>query len=239
MKKKSLALAGALAMGLTLAVAQPANAATAVLFVPDDFIAAASDTRSTGALELVPTGLRISTTGSTSTDKVAEYFQTSTPLANVGEPTLNFTNTTAGGTPGYQLIVDFNNDGAPDGILVGEPGAYGDVWWLNNAAAPFVKDAAPTTGGGFGSNWFGTLDQWRTAFPGANVLAFGFSLGSGVKGDGVLTAINFGDTRYTFAEPIVQIVLESREACKKGGWQTSTAPVFKNQGGCVSFFARM
>ena len=37
-------------------------------------------------------------------------------------------------------------------------------------------------GGGYGSPYYGTLDEWRANFPNATVLAFGFSLGSGVLG---------------------------------------------------------
>ncbi|GAA1849703.1 hypothetical protein ACFFOM_20095 [Microlunatus capsulatus] len=225
----------AAAVGLVLAASAvlPASAAASgTIAVPDDFVPALSDTRATGHYEVVGTGLRVWTTGATGTDKVAEYVATSTPLADVGEPSLDFTNT-AGGVPGFQLVVDFDNDGTRDGILVGEP-VYGQDWWLNNAAKTFVKAGAPVTGGGSGSDWHGTLDQWRTAFPTATVQAFGFSLGSGVKGDGVLNAINFAGTRYTFAKPVV---LTSKEQCKNGGWATSTKPVFANQGACVSSFA--
>ena len=102
------------------------------------------------------------------------------------------------------------------------------------APTQFVKDGAPHTGGGSGSDYHGTLDEWRAAFPNANVMAFGFSLGSGVKGDGVINSITFAGTTYTFAEPVV---LTSKDQCKKGGWATSTSPVFKNQGDCVSYFA--
>jgi hypothetical protein len=173
------------------------------------------------------------TEGSTSTDKVAEYVATSTRLADVGEPMLEWA-ATSGGAPGAQLVVDFDNDGSTDGILIGEPGVYGNDWWLNNAAEQFVKDGAPSHTGGSGSTNHGTLDQWRAAFPDATVKAFGFSLGSGVKGDGVLNAINFAGTRYTFAK---DVVLTSKDQCKKDGWRTSTQPVFKNQGDCVSSFA--
>lgn len=222
--------------GLTAAlVTAPALGATSgTITVPDDFVPALSDTRATGSYQVVGTGLQIRTTGSTSTDKVAEYVATATPLADAGEPTLDFTNSSGGGVPGAQLVVDFDNDDAADGILVGEPGVYGNDWWLNNAAKQFVQDGAPTTGGGSGSTWFGTLDQWRAAFPSAQVRAFGFSLGSGVKGDGILNAISFAGTRYTFAKPVV---LASAQECKDGGWATSTKPVFRNQGECVSSFA--
>lgn len=216
-----------------MAFSGTADAAARTISVPDDFVAGLSGTRPTGSYQVEGTGLRIRTQGSTSTDKVAEYVATSTPLSGAGEPSLAYTNT-AGGVPGFQLVVDFDDDGSSDGILVGEPGSYGNDWWLTNDAEPFVKAGAPTTGGGSGSPWHGTLDQWRAAFPGAVVTAFGFSLGSGVEGDGVLNAITFAGDTYTFVAPVV---LTGKDACKKGGWATSTKPVFRNQGDCVSSFS--
>ena len=231
---RRLGTATALTAGLVLAFGGTAQAAATTIEVPTDFVPALSDTRATGHYDVVGSGLRIWTEGSTSTDKVAEYVATDTPLADVGEPSLDYTNTSGGGVPGFQLIVDFDGDGPSDGILIGEPGVYGNDWWLNNAAKQFVKDGAPSHTGGSGSANHGTLEQWRAAFPDADVLAFGFSLGSGVKGDGVLDAINFAGDRYTFAEPVV---LTGKDDCKKGGWATSTSPVFTNQGDCVSSFA--
>jgi len=233
----------ALAAGALLLTAGPASAETtqpaasaaataATVHVPDDFVPALSDTRATGHYAVQGTGLHLSTEGATRTDKVAEYVATTTPLATAGEPSLEFANTSGGGVPGTQLVVDFDADGKTDGILVGEE-LYGDDWWVNDAAAQFVRDRAPVQGGGSGSTNHGTLDQWRAAFPGAQVKAFGFSLGSGVKGDGVLDAIDFAGTRYTFAAPVV---LTSKEQCKKGGWATSTRPVFADQSECVSSF---
>ena len=232
--KRILGLSGTAALGLVLLLSAPAHAAgTGTLLVPDDFDSSKSDTRATGHYEVVGTGLHIWTMGSTSTDKVAEYVATTKPLADVGEPTLEYANT-SGGLPGYQLIVDFDADGTDDGILIGEPGFYGNDWWLSNGAKQFAKDGAPSHSGGFGSANHGTLEQWRTAFPKAVVQDFGFSLGSGVKGDGVINAITFAGTRYTFSKPVV---LTSKNECKNGGWATSTKPVFKNQGDCVSSFA--
>ncbi|MBC7760578.1 MAG: hypothetical protein H7201_02020 [Candidatus Saccharibacteria bacterium] len=230
--KKQFGLAGIVALGLTLAVTAPASAATSTIYVPDDFVKSLSDTRATGHYELAGTGLHIFTEGSTSTDKVAEYVATNMPLSTTGEPSLDYTNS-GGGLPGFQLLVDANGDGQADGILVGESSAYGNDWWLNNAAQQFVKDGAPLQTGGFGSSFHGTLDQWRSAFPDAVVKAFGFSLGSGVNGDGVINAINFAGTRYLFGE---QTVLNGKAACKNGSWKTSTKPVFTNQGNCVSYF---
>ena len=229
--KKHLGLAGIVALGLTLAVAAPASAATSSIYVPDDFVKSLSDTRATGHYELAGTGLHIFTEGSTSTDKVAEYIATNTLLSSVGEPSFDYTNS-GGGLPGFQLYIDANGDGQADGILVGESVYAGD-WWLNNSAADFVKDGAPSHTGGSGSLNHGTLAQWRFAFPDTVVTAFGFSLGSGVKGDGVINAINFAGTRFVFGK---QTVLDGKTDCKNDSWTTSTKPVFSNQGECVSYF---
>lgn len=158
------------------------------------------ETRSTGHNELMADGLHIWTEGATSTDKAAGYYSTDFPLSNLGSQTIaesiDYTATT-GITPGLQLAVDFDNNGTPDGYLVGES-VYGNNWWLSNSAAQFAKDGAPHTGGGNGSNWFGNADEWLNAFPNAQVKAVGYSLGSGVHGDGVLTRITLGCTNYTF-----------------------------------------
>jgi hypothetical protein len=222
----------------TLAFAGTAHAAGAgTIQVPDDFNPTLSDTRATGHYEVQGTGLHIWTTASTGTPntaKVAEYVNTSAPLAGVGEPSLNLTTNSGTIPPGYQLVVDFDGNGSIDGILVGEPTFYGNDWWATNGSAQFVKDGAPSHAGGSGSDNHGTLDQWRANFPNAVVKAFGFSLGSGVIGDYVINSIEFNGTTYTFA---ASVHLTSKDQCKKDGWKTSTGPVFKNQGDCVSYFA--
>ena len=122
-------------VGLLLGGLAPASAADAgTISVPDGFVTALSDTRATGHYEVVGTGLHLWTDGSTGTDKVAEYVATSTPLADAGEPSLDYTSA-SGGVPGAQLVVDFDNDGAADGILVGEPASYGNDWWASNGSA--------------------------------------------------------------------------------------------------------
>jgi hypothetical protein len=228
------ALAG---LALTVTVGTSAIAAGAgTIVVPQDFVPSASDTRATGHYEVVGTGLRVWTDSNTSTDKVAEYVATSTPLVDAGEPSLDFTNTSGGGIPGMQLVVDLDNDGTADGILVGEPTYYGSRWWASNPLKAFVAThpGATAVPSNDGYTYSAPLDTWRQAYPDAQVRAFGFSLGSGVKGDGVINAITFAGTRHTFAP---SVTLTSKDQCKNGGWATSTAPVYKNQGDCVSSFA--
>ena len=261
--RRSTAVAGALAAGLTILFTGPAAQAadTATIYAPDDFVRALTDTRATGHYDVVGTGLRIWTEGSTSTDKVAEYVATTTPLAGVGSPRLNITTTAGTIAPGFQLVVDLDGNGTNDGILVGEPTApgYGDNWWLASSTLPFQR-LAPHTGGGFGSPYYGTLAEWTAVFDGdtdvngdgvvdaqdditgngaddeaAVVRAFGFSLGSGVFGDHTITSVDFAGTRYTFAE---HVVLDNKQECKNGGWATSTKPEYRNQGECVASFAK-
>jgi hypothetical protein len=236
--KKSIGVLGALTLGLGLALAAPtaANAADHTILVPNDFVPAASDTRLTGHYEVQDTGLHIWTTDAASPgsreNKVAEYVAADVPLADVGEPSLDYT-ATSGIAPGFQLIVDFDGTGGPDGILVGET-VYGNDWWASNGSAAFVKTGAPSHTGGSGSENHGTLEQWRTAFPDAKVVAFGFSLGSGVLGDGVINSIEFAGDTYTFA---AAVTLTNKDQCKNGGWTTANAPSYRNQGECVSSFA--
>ena len=235
--KRTIGLGGALALGVTtVLMATPALAAPAagVIHVPSDFNPALSDTRDHGHYDVQGTGLRIWTTGTTREDKVAEYVDTDVPLAGVGEPSLDYTTNSGSIPPGFQLQVDFDDDGSIDGILVGEPKYDGD-WWLNEKADPLVQARAPHNGGGRGSKWYGTLGEWRAEFGNAQVKAFGFSLGSGVEGDYLLNAITFNDTEYTFAE---DVALTSKNECKDGGWATSYPTTFKNQGECVSSFAK-
>jgi hypothetical protein len=240
--KRTIGLGGALALGVsTVLLAAPASAAATGTIHPSDFVDPLSDTRATGHYAVAGTGLHIWTDGNTNkdehgtnTDKVAEYVATDVPLADVGEPAIDYTNN-GGGVPGFQLYVDFDGNGSNDGILVGEPGVYGNDWWASNGSKQFVKDHAPGHTGGSGSANHGTLDDWSTAFPDAEVTAFGFSLGSGVKGDGVINAIDFAGTHYTFAD---DVTLTSKDECKDGGWATSYPTTFKNQGECVSSFAK-
>ncbi|MGH3474223.1 MAG: Ig-like domain-containing protein [Aeromicrobium sp.] len=205
--------ATALAGALVVAVASPAQAA-------DVFITPAqldtSETRATGHNDFVPDGVRVYTEGTTSTDKAAGYFAVNQDLATAGEPSMDSVrnNMTTTLKPGMQLVTDFDGNGTADGILVGEPTyadgdpLYGDNWWLSNGSKQFVKDGAPSHAGGFGSDNNGTLDQWRTAFPDADIQAFGWSLGSGVLGDDTIRSMTLGPNTYKFKSTGAPVVVD-------------------------------
>jgi hypothetical protein len=187
---------------LTWNVEQWQEVTPAVPGIPESYAAVGNyaDTRATGHYEAGPDGLHIWTEGATSTDKVAGYLATSIPLSAVAESgaTLNYT-TVTGITPGSQLVVDIDGDDVGDGILVGEA-VYGDNWWLSNSSTDAFKalDPSGAEDGGNGSAYFGTLAEWSAAAPDATVVAVGFSLGSGVLGEGYVTGFVTAGTTYHF-----------------------------------------
>ncbi|TYL50721.1 hypothetical protein [Agromyces mariniharenae] len=167
-----------------------------------------SDTRSTGHYEATPSGLHIWTEGSTSTDKVAGYLPSDLALSAVADADVALGYASySGQLPGAQLVVDISGDGVGDGILVGEPNFYGANWWLNNGATDEFKalDPSGTNDSGNGSAYFGTLDEWSAAAPSAKVVAVGFSLGSGAKGDGLVTGFTAAGKTFSFVESSVVV----------------------------------
>ncbi len=54
--------------------------------------------------------------------------------------------------------------------------------------------------------------------------------------DNVVVTTAEGETVYDFEQDLT--TLADKEACKDGGWMNSEVPVFKNQGQCVSSFAK-
>ena len=112
--------------------------------------------------------------------------------------------------PGLQLVVDIDGNGIPDGILVGERSyANGAAlyrenfgitnWWLTTGSRPGVQGPGPVR---LGRLWLGLERHARRVARGlaaeATVTHAGWSLGSGVKGDGVIESITVGLTTYTF-----------------------------------------
>ena len=192
-----LMLGVALAWGL--GAAPLASAATVVEIRQADFIPLLSDTRSEGHVTFLTDGLHVQTDDASSEAKAAEYWQTGGVLP--ASASITWFGTDA--QPSMQLVFDFdgtNTNGNDFNILVGEPTVYGDNWWLTpgSSAAAKAVDPSGANNSGNGSEWFGTLAEWEAAMPDARFLAGGFSLGSGVKGDGVIDNITFAGTEYRF-----------------------------------------
>jgi len=166
-----------------------------------DFIPGLADTRSAGHFDFLKEGIRLYTDDSSGNAKVAQYFApASTTLPTAADE--DWYGTTP--APGMQIVFDYDQtsgNGNDYNILVGES-IYNGNWWLTNGSSADAKAADPSgaENGGNGSDYFGTLQQWKDAMPNAKVLAYGFSLGSGVKGDGVLRSQTYGDDRYVFTD---------------------------------------
>ena len=191
------------------------HAATVTTIHPADLIAALSDTRSAGHVSFRTDGLNVKTDDATSNAKAAEYFGITGKIPT--SASLDWHGTQP--QPGQQIVFDadgIDKNGNDYNILVGEP-VYGGNWWLTNGSSATAKAADPSgaDNGGNGSDYFGTLTDWSNALPNARVYAAGFSLGSQVKGDGVIDSMTYGDTTYRFssitpAAPVVKTVANVR-----------------------------
>lgn len=151
------------------------------------------DTRSAGHYEYIEDGLHVWTDDASSQAKVSLGTPASFALKNTGKLDIQWAGSTP--PPGLNLFVNFGSDGT--GTLVYES-VYGQDLWLTNGSSSAVKANAPVNGGGNGSQWHGTINQWLAKYPNAQVTGIAFSLGSGVKGDGVLSSVTAGCTVYTF-----------------------------------------
>lgn len=193
------------------AAALPAQAASVVIRSGDLIGSPLDDTRATGHKEFLRNGLHLWTEGSTSTDKVTAYFpiDATFPTSADMDYVASYGDTLR---PGIQLVFDVDGttgNGNDYNILVGEATyangtvLYGNQWWLTNGSSPAAKAAAPHVGGGYGSQYYGTLSEWAAAFSDERALAGGVSLGSGVKGDGILKSLRFGSSVYEFTKDAV------------------------------------
>ena len=153
-----------------------------------------TETRTTGHNQLVAGGLHVWTESNGTTDKAAGYYATAgLNLSDVDSASIDFASF-EGGRPGLQLKIDRDGNGSWDGNLVYEPWAgYGaDSWWTN-------KSGFGVSNKGFSDYMsVGTLAEYQSANPAAKVQAIGYSLGSGVKGDAIISKMTFGETSYTF-----------------------------------------
>lgn len=176
-------------------LSQDANAVSIVhtTSLPGDWYL--GETRSAGNNELVSGGLHVWTTPSGGSyanefSKAAGYHTANFDLSAAGTTSIDFAPGFSGVRPSLQLGVDKDNNGTWDGYLVYEPWSYGTGnWWSS-------KNFGINSGMGYAS--FGTLADYSAANPNAKVTSIGYSLGSGVVGDAVITAIRAGGTTYTF-----------------------------------------
>lgn len=175
----------------TLLAAQVANALGGTVATTNLSTWDLSETRAKGHNQLVVGGLHVWTDASDSASKAAGYYATpGLNLSDVDSTSIDFVSYT-GGRPSVQIGVDRDGNGTWDGYLVYEPWAYGDgQYWVDK------PNFGVSAGGGYQS--MGTLAQYQTANPDAKITSIGYSLGSGVKGDAVISKITVGDTAYTF-----------------------------------------
>lgn len=168
------------------------------------------DTRSKGHVEYVNDALHVYTDDNSSQAKVSEGISVSFPLKETGLLDIDVTAQPGNDYPygpGLNLFVNFGADGT--GTLVYES-VYGQDLWLTNGSSAAVKANAPVNGGGNGSPWHGTIDQWLTKYPDAQVFGLAYSLGSGVHGDWNINSITANCIEYTFDKVEVPVIPEPK-----------------------------
>lgn len=232
MKKRNIAGAAVAAIALTLVAATPAYAGgkgTLVCYTPDTTIQITeyvpdfdySETRSHGGYDVLSTRkLHIYTVDATSEAKVAlyKYFAAPQSISAVSNFSLSY-DVATGPRPGGQLLVDLDGDGDPTGYLVIEPVYNGGIWLSANWDGIDPATLPVSAVGGGGLDW-ATFSEWAAAFPNAKVTAYGFSLGSGVYGAGVLNYVVAGTTPADdFVKPVVttQVIPGTPYTCNKNG----------------------
>lgn len=158
-----------------------------------------SQSRSQGSNELVDNGLDVETwndddNGSPDQRKAAGYYTTNFALEDAGVPNIEFASY-SGVRPSLQLGIDKDGNGSRDAYLVYEPWAYGDgKYW----ATAYLGVPA-----GMGYSSFGTLNDYLAANPNARIVQIGYSLGSGVVGQAIISKLTAGCVDYTFGLPPV------------------------------------
>ena len=200
----------------------------------------------TGSLEL---------TTDANTASKADYFtfdHAGTPLADVLDLSY-WTFQTAGQVPvanaSYQIQIDADGmigDGLNFTTLVFEPywntaqGPIVPLVWQNwDVDAGLLWSSRTVSLGdcslvaGSGGPPFYTLAVLKTLCPNAVVVGIGVNVGTFNVNYKVATdGVRFNDIIYNFERGLAP---KTKDACKKGGWQTFDDPEFKNQGQCVSW----
>ncbi|MEI2776735.1 MAG: hypothetical protein V9G19_12360 [Tetrasphaera sp.] len=186
----SRGLAAAVPFTLLIAGVISAPPAQAAAYVVDRDHIDTSQTRATGHVEFAGGGMHVWTRGTTSTDKAAGYFDVVVPLAGV---------VSGSGEAGLNLRIDIDGDGSYDGTLVYES-IYNGTWWLTEGWSAAMRAKAPYIAPGGGNNdgqgspYYGSLAEWRAAFPAGAIVQAGWVLG--VPAVNTLHAIKLGETTY-------------------------------------------
>ena len=241
--RTSLTTGTAVAAALVLGLAAPAQASTTVVVYESTAASqgwATGDMRGSGSIDWTADGLVLSTP--LGADKAQFGTALTGSLSALSSLSYETTVLAPGSIPeqraALNLVVDVN--GAAEGgfaTLVYEP-VYngmsldavrgGDAVWWSTRAIPGVPNAFTS---------YVSLADIVAANPDAVVQALLINQGSGNPGlQSLVESITIDGTTYRFAEGAPP--LSSKADCKNGGWQTSTAPAFRNQGACVSFFSR-
>ena len=104
--------------------------------------------------------------------------------------------------PAAQIALSDGSLGGASKLVFEEVYGANDLW-LTNASAQVLKDNAPDTSPGSGSAWHGTPAAWQGVLDslGFTVIGMGFTVGSGVLSDGILTEVTAGCHTMLFDAP--------------------------------------
>jgi len=159
---------------------------------------------------------------------------------------------TPAAVPAINVVVDMNGGGetlgTERGVLVWEPvyaagGAAGvveDVWqsWTPTTGSGWwAAEASAGSITNYSSTWADVLAS--PALADATIVGVGVNTGGGNTGlVAGADALKVNDVTYDFERDMPlppKLTPTTAEQCKKGAWTAFNAPVFKNQGDCVSF----
>jgi hypothetical protein len=192
--------------------------------------------------------VQLAVTGPADRQIVATTAHAGTRLADV--TALDYWSYQSGPTLALSLQFDVRyhpTDVAYGGRLVFEPyqsGTVGSGWQHNDALAGVWWASKTTLAGSNGlcpqaspCTWAQVLTNWPDAAMSEKLLlkAGGNWQASSYNGDAVRIGVSGDNTTYDFEQ---DVTLTSKDACKNGGWATSTAPTYRNQGECVSSFTK-
>lgn len=140
----------------------------------------------------------------------------------------------AGGSPRFQLETATGNIFVYLGPSPNYTGCQLNTW-VNSGdllASGLTVDATQV-----GGTFYNSYDDAVTALGNTIITSVDLVTDGGwaMEGDQVVLFdnVNIDSAINTFEA----VTLSNKDQCKKDGWKTSEAPVFKNQGACVSYFA--